>query len=91
MGSLKIWSGQGLAEYPVVPAELAHIVPRLPSVAVQPLINKSDNEYGMFNSIQECPWVLPLYRYENQDELLAALEEKVIGPVEAKANAIRNI
>jgi uncharacterized protein YjbI with pentapeptide repeats len=74
-----------------IPAELEHIVPQLPSVAVQPLINKSDEEYGLFNHIQRYPWVLPLYRYENQDELLAALEEKVISPAEAKANEIRNI
>jgi len=74
-----------------IPAELEHIVPQLPSVAVQPLINKSDKEYGLFNHIQRYPWVLPLYRYENQDELLAVLEEKVISPAEAKANEIRNI
>jgi len=72
-----------------IPAELEHIVPQLPSVAVQPLINKSDKEYGLFNHIQRFHWVLPLYRYENQDELLTALEEKVISPAEAKANEIR--
>jgi len=43
----------------------------------------------MFSHIQKDPWVLELYRYENQDKLLASLEEKVIGPAEAKANEIR--
>jgi hypothetical protein len=56
---------------------------------VQPIINKSDKEYAMFSHIQKDPWVLELYRYENQDKLLASLEEKVIGPAEAKANEIR--
>jgi len=72
-----------------VPAELEHIVPYLPSVAVQPLIHEPEMEYGTFEHIKKYPWVLEPYRYENQNELLAALEEKVIAPAEAKANEIR--
>jgi hypothetical protein len=72
-----------------VPAELAHIVPLLPSVPVQPLIYGPEKEYGMFNHIMESPSVLEPYRYENQNELLASIEEKVIAPAESKVNEIR--
>jgi hypothetical protein len=33
-------------------------------------------------------WVLPLHTYEDQPTLLAELDEKVIGPAEARAKAI---
>jgi uncharacterized protein YjbI with pentapeptide repeats len=72
-----------------VPAELAHIVPLLPSVPVQPLIYGSEKEYGTFKHIMKYPWVLEPYRYENQNELLASIEGKVITPAEEKANEIR--
>jgi hypothetical protein len=73
-----------------IAAELQCIVPQLPSVPVQPLILDSDDEYALFQHIRRFPWVLNPYRYENQAELLASLEDKVIAPVEAKANEIRN-
>ena len=66
------------------------IVPQLPSIAVQPLMHSSDEEYGLFEHIKRYPWVLETYKYETQGELLASLEEKVIGPAEAKANELRN-
>jgi hypothetical protein len=70
-------------------AELEHIVPQLTSVPVQPLILNSDYEYGLFGHIRRYPWVLEIYRYDNQADLLNTFDEKVIGPAEAKANAIR--
>jgi hypothetical protein len=33
--------------------------------------------------------VLETFRYGNQDDLLASIERRVIGPAEAKANEIR--
>jgi len=33
--------------------------------------------------------MLKIYRYENQAELLASIEEKVITPAEAMANELR--
>lgn len=33
------------------------------------------------------PWVLEPYLYEDQERLLAAIMEKVIGPAEAKVKA----
>src|ERR1017187_5479342 len=68
-----------------IPQELMTIVPALPSVPVQPLLLASQHEYGMFEHFKRYPWVLEPYLYEDQDRLLAALTEKVIGPAEAKA------
>jgi hypothetical protein len=68
-----------------IPQELMAIVPALPSVPVQPLLLASQREYGMFEHFKRYPWVLEPYLYEDQDRLLAAIMEKVIGPAEAKA------
>jgi len=68
-----------------IPQELQRIVPDLPSVPVQPLLASSDREYAMFEHFRRYPWVLPIYRYRNQVELLGSLEEHVIAPAEAKA------
>ena len=68
-----------------IPQELMAIVPTLPSVPVQPLLLASQREYGMFEHFKRYPWVLEPYLYDDQDGLLAAITEKVIGPAEAKA------
>jgi len=39
----------------------------------------------MFEQIRRYPWVLEPYLYDDQDGLLAALNDMVIGPAEAKA------
>lgn len=70
-----------------IPQELMAIVPTLPSVPVQPLLLASQREYGMFEHFKRFPWVLEPYLYEDQDGLLALLNDKVIGPAEAKAKA----
>ena len=72
-----------------IPQELQRIVPDLPSVPVQPLLQTSENEYGMFEHFRRCPWVLPVYRYKNLDDILATLSEKVIAPAEAKAKELQ--
>ena len=68
-----------------IPQELMAIVPSLPSVPVQPLLLASQQEYGMFEHFKRYPWVLEPCLYIDQDQLLAVLAEKVIGPAEAKA------
>jgi hypothetical protein len=65
--------------------ELMAIVSSLPSVPLQALQLASQRKYGMFEHFGRFPWVLETYLYEDQDGLLAALNEKVIGPAEAKA------
>ena len=68
-----------------IPQELMAIVPNLPSVPVQPLLLATQREYGMFEYFKRFPWVLEPYMYDDQDGLLAALTDRVIGPAEAKA------
>jgi hypothetical protein len=65
-----------------IPQELQAIVPDLPNVPVQPLLLKSESEYGMFEHFKYYPWVLEAVLYENEHELLANLEMKIILPAE---------
>jgi hypothetical protein len=67
-----------------IPQELTTIVPHLPSVPVQPLLEGSSEEYGMFRDFKRYPWVLPIYRYKDIHEVVASLSEKIISPAEAK-------
>ncbi len=71
-----------------IPQELQTIVPNLPSVPVQPLILASQHEYGMFEHFIRFPWVLPIYRYRDEVNLLQSLQEKVIAPAEQKAKEL---
>ena len=64
--------------------ELQAIVPSSPSVLVQPLLLASQEEPGMFDFFRRFPWVLKPYRYHSQEEMLAALDAKIIAPVEAQ-------
>lgn len=68
-----------------IPQELQAVVPMLPSVPVQPLLQASAHEYGMFEHFRRYPWVLPVYRYVDVDDLVAALAENIIAPAERKA------
>jgi uncharacterized protein YjbI with pentapeptide repeats len=68
-----------------VPQELSVIVRDLPSVPVQSLLLKGSGEYGMFEHYAHYPWVLPLFQYETQDQLIAELGGQVIEPAERKA------
>jgi hypothetical protein len=71
-----------------IPQELAFIVPTLPSVPVQPLLQNSQPEYGMFEHFTRFPWVLPIYHYADQESLLQSLKENVINPAELKAKEL---
>ena len=65
--------------------ELQAIVPHNPSVPVQPIMLDSQCERGMFDFFRLYPWMLKTYSYGDQGSLLAALNDKVIGPAETKA------
>src|SRR5262249_47483880 len=67
-----------------IPQELAEIVPRLPSVPIQPILLSSQTEYGMFEHFQKYPWVLPVFSYPDQIALIQTIKEKVIAPAEAR-------
>lgn len=74
-----------LTEAKSLPQELMAIVPNLPSVPVQPiLLSSSEREYSMYEHFQKYPWVLGIYKYDDLEDLLKNIAEKVIVPSEAK-------
>jgi hypothetical protein len=77
-----------LTEAKSIPQELQRIVPDLPSVPVQPVLQASAEEYGMFEYFRRYPWVLETYRYQDLEEVIASLPEKVIAPAELKVNEL---
>ena len=58
-----------------IPKELEAIVPSL-AVPVQPLLEGASRPYSMFKDYWKYEWVLPVYRYEGLEPLLATLAEK---------------
>lgn len=70
-----------------IPPELQAIVPDLPAVPVQPLLLKSEREYGMFEHFKRYPWVLPAVLYENEADLLANVETRVLLPAETRSRS----
>ena len=72
-----------------VPKELEAIVPHV-AVPVQPLLEGSSRPYAMFHEYYwKYEWVLPVYRYEALEPLLATLAENAIAPAEAKVKALQ--
>ena len=76
-----------LTEPSSLPKELEAIVPTL-AVPVQPVIESATRPFAMFPDYWKYPWVLKVYRYESPGELIAALEDKVIGPAEVKVQEL---
>ena len=68
-----------------IPQELGSIVPNLPSVPVQPILQDGYEPWGMYDHIRRYPWVLPVVRYANEHTLLAELQARVIDPAEDQA------
>ena len=65
-----------------IPKELEAIVPHL-AVPVQPLLEGSSGRpYAMFKDYWKYDWVLPVYRYEGLEPLLAMLAD--IAPAEGR-------
>ena len=67
-----------------IPHELAMIVPNIP-VPVQPLLLEGATTYTMSQDLLVYPWMLPTRHYTTIATLIAALNEQVIAPAEAKA------
>jgi uncharacterized protein YjbI with pentapeptide repeats len=72
-----------------IPKELEAIVPSL-AVPVQPLLEGKSRPYAMFKDYWKYDWVLPVYRYEGLEPLLATLAECVIAPAEEKVKALQD-
>ena len=70
-----------------IPKELEAIVLISPC-PFSPCLEGASRPYAMFKDNWKYDWVLPVYRYEGIEPLLATLGEKVIAPAEAKAKAL---
>ena len=68
-----------LTETSSIQKELEAIVAVL-AVPVQPLLHGMAQPYAMFKDYWKYEWVLPPYRYEGLETLLATLTEGVIAP-----------
>jgi uncharacterized protein YjbI with pentapeptide repeats len=68
-----------------IPQELVSIVETMPSLPVQPLLQKGHEPWGMYDHIKRYPWVLDLQEYEDLKDLLGSVSERIIGPAEARA------
>jgi uncharacterized protein YjbI with pentapeptide repeats len=77
-----------ITEAKSIPQELVSIVESLPSLAIQPLLQRDSEPWGMYDHMKRYPWVLPLHRYIDLADLLATLEERVIDPAEHKAQEL---
>lgn len=67
-----------------IPQELMTIVPTLPSVFVQTIIQKNKRVYAMYEHLERYPWVLPIYRYVDASSLIGEVNDKIIAPLEEK-------
>ncbi|QKQ25482.1 hypothetical protein [Candidatus Reidiella endopervernicosa] len=63
-----------------IPQELTAIIPHLPSVPVQPILESSSEEYGMFEHFKKYQWVLPIVTYESGS--LSVLVDHVVDSCE---------
>src|SRR5216683_4120248 len=70
------------------PHEVASIIPHLPSVPIVPLLQVLDREYGMYEHFVSYPWVQPVYRYSDVDDLLHTIQERVIEPAEKRVREL---
>ena len=71
-----------------IPQELQVIIPSL-AVPVQPIMLQGKREYSMFSDfMKRFHWVLPIYYYRDQGDLLATLKEQVIKPAEQKVQEL---
>lgn len=70
-----------------VPQELTAIVPALPSVPVQPVIQEGSAPWGMFDHIQRYPWVLALRRYGSGTDISSFVSDicESVGTAKARS------
>jgi len=66
-----------------IPQELSEIIPRLPSVPVQPILLRGDPGYAMFEHWKGYRTMLPVFEYRDQAHLLDNVRRAIVEPVEA--------
>lgn len=72
--------------------EMVAFADHLTSVPVQAIYRSTETvpqQYPVFDHLQRLPHVLPIYRYETTEGLMAALSDKVIKPAEEMMKSIR--
>jgi uncharacterized protein YjbI with pentapeptide repeats len=67
-----------------IPQELTSIVPFLPSVPIQPLLQADTTGYGMFEHFRNYPWVMEIYHYQDADSMIPNFQECVIEALEKR-------
>nr|VFK52415.1 MAG: hypothetical protein BECKTUN1418F_GA0071002_100823 [Candidatus Kentron sp. TUN]VFK52934.1 MAG: hypothetical protein BECKTUN1418E_GA0071001_101123 [Candidatus Kentron sp. TUN] len=50
-----------------VPQELLSVVPHFPSIPIQPIIHKQEQEYAMFEHFRKYPWVMEPLQYAHEE------------------------
>jgi hypothetical protein len=72
--------------------ELQVIVPEFPSLPIQPLLFRPQQEPGMFDHIRNIGGdrILPIFRYESGIDLLTNIDERVIAPAHDKSEHLRS-
>lgn len=71
-----------------IPLELQAVAPDV-AVPVQPVLLRGQQEFSLFADLRRrYHWVLATHQYQNCDDLLASLGDKVIGPAEQKAQEL---
>jgi hypothetical protein len=66
---------------------------KLPNVPVKPIfcpVEAHPRPYPMLEHFKHYHWVLPVYDYNDEQQLLASLTENVIEPAEAKVKELRS-
>ena len=72
-----------------VPAELQAIVPQFPSLPVIPIIEASQREYPVADSILRRDWVHDVVRYESESHLVEILDREILEPAESMYTELR--
>ncbi len=72
-----------------IPPELEEILPAMPDVPLQPLLQEGFPQDEKFAYFRKCPGVLKIHRYVDLDDFLPAVAEKVIDPAERLAKILQ--
>ena len=78
-----------LSDAKCVPQELEAIIPFV-KVPIKPILDAKSRLYGMFKDFYVYNWVLGVYRYSNEQELIENIYPEIIQPAEEKACSLTN-